>query len=113
MLWGVVTNKPRRFTQPLMKSLGLSARAACIVSGDDSHKPKPAPDTLLLACQQSNSKPDACIYVGDAERDVIAGVAAGMATVVACYGYLAEQDTPEKWGADNMINTPLELLGLL
>lgn len=113
MLWGVVTNKPRRFTQPLMKSLGLSVRAACIVSGDDSHKPKPAPDTLLLACQQSNSKPDACIYVGDAERDVIAGVAAGMATVVACYGYLAEQDTPEKWGADNMINTPLELLGLL
>lgn len=111
--WGVVTNKPRRFTQPLMQALGLSDRAASIVSGDDCPNPKPHPDTLLLACQQSNSRPEHCIYVGDAERDVVAGLAAGMPTVVALYGYLDEHDRPENWGAQHMIASPLELLRLL
>lgn len=111
--WGVVTNKPRRFTQPLIQALGLLARAACIVSGDDCPNSKPHPDTLLLACQQSDSRPEDCMYVGDAERDVVAGLAAGMATVVALYGYLDKQDQPATWGAQHMITTPQELLQLL
>ncbi len=111
--WGVVTNKPRRFTLPLMQALGLSVRAACIVSGDDCERPKPHPDTLLLAAQQARISPQHCIYVGDAERDIIAGRAAGMASVVALYGYLGEADKPDEWGAGYTINTPLELLALL
>lgn len=111
--WGVVTNKPRRFTQPLIQALGLSERATCVVSGDDCPNPKPHPDTLLLACQQSDSRPEVCVYVGDAERDVVAGLAAGMATVVALYGYLDAQDRPDAWGAQHMITTPQELLQLL
>lgn len=110
--WGVVTNKPRRFTQPLMQNIGLLQRAACVVSGDDALRPKPYPDTLLLACEQAGVNPQACWYVGDAERDIQAGKAAGMQTVVALYGYLGVDDQPAEWGADVLVNTPLELLGL-
>lgn len=111
--WGVVTNKPRRFTLPLMQALGLAQRATCIVSGDDCERPKPYPDTLLLAAQQGKVNAQDCIYVGDAERDIIAARAAAIPSVVALYGYLGEADKPEQWGAQHTINTPLELLGLL
>jgi len=111
--WGVVTNKPRRFTQPLMAALGLSERAACIISGDDAARPKPHPDTLLLACEVARTVPAGCIYVGDAERDIQAGKAAGMRTVVARYGYLDAHDKPESWGAESQIDTPQELSKLL
>ncbi len=110
MQWGVVTNKPRRFTLPLMAAMGMVERAACIVSGDDAARPKPSPDTLLLACDIARADPARCLYVGDAERDIQAGRAAGMRTVVARYGYLDQQDNPETWGAQIMIDTPLELL---
>ena len=110
MQWGVVTNKPRRFTGRLMDALQLTDRAACIVSGDDAERPKPYPDTLLLACELSICRPELCLYVGDAERDIIAGKAAGMQTVVARWGYLDEHDVPESWRADFMIDTPQELL---
>jgi phosphoglycolate phosphatase len=111
--WGVVTNKPRRFTVPLMQALGLAERAASIVSGDDCEQPKPHPDPLLLASRQAGVEPSTCWYVGDAERDIIAGRAAGMRTLVATYGYLGEDDRPESWNAQGMIATPKELLELL
>ena len=111
--WGVVTNKPRRFTQPVMHSIGFNTRAACIISGDDAERPKPYPDTLLMACEQMNVSPAVCWYVGDAERDIQAGKAAGMKTVVALYGYLSETDEPQAWGADYAIQAPLDLLGLM
>ncbi len=111
--WGVVTNKPRRFTQPLMQNIGLLERAACVISGDDAPRPKPYPDTLLLACEQANVNPKSCWYVGDAERDIQAGKAAGMHTVVALYGYLDVTDKPDEWGADKFINAPLEVLELI
>lgn len=113
MRWGVVTNKPRRFTQPLMEAMGLVGRAACIVSGDDATRPKPHPDTLLLACDLAGTGPSSCIYVGDAERDIQAGRAAGMRTVVARYGYLDAQDKPESWGAEILIDSPRELTSFL
>lgn len=111
--WGIVTNKPRRFTQPLIKSMGLDKRAACVVSGDDAPQPKPSPETLLIACYQIGVKPENCIYVGDAERDIIAGKAAGMKTVVALFGYIDVTDKPHEWGADLMIHQPIELVGSL
>lgn len=115
MAWGVVTNKPRRFSLPLlqvaMTQTGcLYERAACLVCADDVRQAKPAPDSLLLACQQTDADPKNCIYVGDAERDIVAGKAAGMKTAVALFGYLSEADRPDDWGADCQINRPLELL---
>ena len=86
--WGVVTNKPGRFTVPLVASMGLDKKAVCVVSGDDASQPKPSPETLLLACEKAQVKPESCLYIGDAERDIEAGRAAGMKTVVALYGYI-------------------------
>ena len=111
--WGIVTNKPRRFTIPLIESMGLHKRAACIVSGDDALQPKPSPATLLMACEKVGELPENCIYVGDAERDIQAGRAAGMKTVVALFGYIDVTDKPQDWGADALIKVPSELLEVL
>ena len=108
--WGVVTNKPRRFTEPLLNVLNLTERAACVVCGDDASRSKPYPDTLLMAAAQLAAKPSSCLYLGDAERDIQAGQAADMHTVVALFGYIHAADKPHEWGADAMISAPAELL---
>lgn len=108
--WGVVTNKPRRFTLRLVASMGLQQRAVCVVCGDDAPQPKPSPATLLMACEQIGVKPEQCVYVGDAQRDIQAGKAAGLHTVVALFGYIDASDKPAEWGADLMISVPSELL---
>jgi len=116
--WGIVTNKPRRFSVDLIKAVKLGhtnlyQRAGCLLCGDDAAQAKPAPDTLLMACREMNVLPSECIYVGDAERDVQAGKAAGMKTIVALFGYIAETDKPAEWGADYLIKQPLEVLALI
>jgi N-acetyl-D-muramate 6-phosphate phosphatase len=111
--WGIVTNKPRRFTEPLVKSMNLYQRAAAVVCGDDAPQPKPSPETLLMACQQANVNVNQALYIGDAERDMQAGRAAGMKTVVAMYGYLDEKDQPENWAADYSVQQPLDILKLI
>lgn len=111
--WGIVTNKPGWLTDALMVELGLEGRAACVVSGDTAARPKPHPDPLLLACERIGRSPADCWYLGDAERDVAAGRAAGTGTLVALFGYLGAGEDPATWGADGMIEAPLELLGWL
>lgn len=113
LAWGVVTNKPRRFSAPLMSALGLDQRAVCLVCGDDVAQAKPAPDSLLRACGLAHSQPSDCAYVGDAERDIAAGRAAGMRTIIAMYGYIDATDEPEQWAADAAISEPMELLNLI
>lgn len=116
--WGIVTNKPRRFSVPLVQSVAFQGgslfdHAQCLVCGDDAPHPKPSPETLLIACKKMQVNPAEVIYVGDAERDVEAGRAANMTTVVALFGYLAAHDKPEEWGADHLINEASELLEIL
>ena len=111
--WGVVTNKPRRFSAPLLAAMDLDSSMACLVCGDDAALPKPAPDTLLMACAQTSVKPEACFYVGDAERDIEAGNAAGMRTVVALYGYIDADESPMSWGANFSISQPMDLIDLI
>ena len=108
--WGVVTNKPAWLTEPLMDALDLTRRASTIVSGDTLNERKPHPAPLLYACKVTGSKPDTCLYVGDAQRDIEAGHNAGMPTLVAMFGYLMEQDKPETWGATALIQQPGEIL---
>lgn len=98
--WGVVTNKPEVLTNPLLDALGLAARSACTVSGDSLRVRKPDPAPLLLACDMAGVEPHRSIYVGDAARDIEAGLRAGMATIAAGYGYITEDDDPREWGAD-------------
>lgn len=108
--WGIVTNKPKRFTLPLLQALHLSERAACIVSGDTLSENKPHPAQLLYACQITGCNCADCLYVGDAQRDIEAGNRAGMQTVVVLYGYLGLDDEPLTWGADFVVKSPLGIL---
>ncbi|MFP4606897.1 MAG: phosphoglycolate phosphatase [Thiohalospira sp.] len=107
--WGVVTNKPARFTEPLLEALGLAGRVAAVVSGDTLPRAKPHPDPLLHACTAAGCAPAAAIYVGDAERDIAAGLAAGLRTAVAGWGYLDPADRPGDWGAEVHLTTPADL----
>lgn len=111
--WGIVTNKISQLTEPLLDELGLKARTACVVSGDTAARPKPHPDPLLHASALLKCRPAQIVYVGDDQRDVEAGRGAGTATVVARYGYLQPTDQPDRWGADQVIDHPLELLAWL
>ncbi len=113
MPWGVVTNKSSRFTDPLTRTMSLFARAQAIISGDTTPHTKPHPEPLLEAARRLNVHPAQCVYVGDDERDVIAGLAAGMKTVAATYGYLGKKTEVQAWGAHAEINSPLALLQLL
>jgi 2-phosphoglycolate phosphatase len=108
--WGIVTNKRREYSEPLMNALDPHARAACIVSGDSTANAKPHPQPLLHACKLLGCAPRHCVYVGDAENDVIAARRAGMRSVAACYGYIAPEDNPRNWRADATIDAPHELL---
>lgn len=111
--WGIVTNKPAWLTEPLLDGIGFRDRAACVVSGDTAGRPKPHPDPLLHACALLQVDPSRCWYVGDAERDIQAGLAAGMGTLAALFGYLGPGDDPSGWGAHGLIDHPLEVLGWL
>lgn len=108
--WGIVTNKPTLYTQPLLEHLGLLERAACVVSGDTCAQAKPHPAPMLHACAMAGVAAENCLYVGDAQRDVQAAHASGMPVLVALYGYLGEDDQPDTWGAQGVINAPSELL---
>lgn len=108
--WGIVTNKASRFTVPLLERLTLGGRTVAIVCGDTTANTKPHPEPLLAAAAMLKIDPADCLYVGDAERDIIAGRAAGMKTLIASYGYLGADDTPEEWSADGAIHSLSELL---
>ena len=111
--WGVVTNKSTRFSEPLTRGMSLFSTARTVVSGDTTPHAKPHPAPLLEAAERLGIAPNDCIYVGDDERDILAGHAAGMGTVAAVYGYLGLAQDPLDWGAHAIINSPLELLQLL
>jgi len=110
--WGIVTNKAMRFAEPLVRALGLDRDAAALVCGDSTPHAKPHPAPLLEAARRLGIAPMACAYVGDDLRDVQAGRAAGMATVIAAWGYLGLGEGIEAWGADHVIAAPMELMGL-
>jgi phosphoglycolate phosphatase len=111
--WGIVTNKPAFLTDPLIEQLGLKDDVTCVVSGDTTANRKPHPEPMLHACKLAGSRPQECLYVGDAARDIEAGKAAGMKTLVALFGYIAETDQPQSWGADGLIRAPRDILDWL
>ena len=111
--WGVVTNKSSRFTDPLTSAMPLFTTARAIVSGDTTPHAKPHPEPLFEAARRLQVAPEHCVYVGDDERDIVAGLAAGMGTVAATYGYLGQQSEVARWNAHLHINSPLELLNSL
>jgi phosphoglycolate phosphatase len=111
--WGVVTNKSQRFAIPLMEGLVLRQRCVCIVCGDSAQRAKPHVHPMQLASAVIGIGAGDCIYVGDDERDVISGRAAGMKTVVAGWGYLGDGKPPSDWGADGIAAAPQDILGIV
>lgn len=111
--WGIVTNKPAFLTDPLVEQLGIRDDSVCVVSGDTTARRKPHPEPMLHACKLAGSRPEECLYVGDAARDIEAGRAAGMKTLVALFGYIGPQDQPRDWGADGLIRAPRDILDWL
>jgi phosphoglycolate phosphatase len=113
MRWGVVTNKPGWLAEPLLEETGLAARCGCIVSGDTLAERKPHPLPLLHAAGLLGLEPRACVYVGDAERDVQAARKAGMIPLVAGFGYLGVGEDPAAWQPDAIFARPEELIDWL
>ena len=113
LIWGVATNKPVRYAEPIMQQLGLAQRSAVLVCPDHVSRSKPDPEMLLLACSQIGIQPGEALFVGDDERDIEAGRAAGCKTAAVTYGYIHPQDNPRNWGADVVVDHPLELRAVL
>ncbi|AOU97625.1 phosphoglycolate phosphatase [Acidihalobacter yilgarnensis] len=113
LVWGIVTNKPGFLSTPLIGALGLQSRIACLVSGDQLPQRKPHPAPLLYAAECCKLDPDNFCYLGDAERDITAGRAAGMQTLIAGWGYIDASQCPNDWGADGSLSRPQDLLDWL
>jgi phosphoglycolate phosphatase len=108
--WGIVTNKAMRFAAPIVAGLGLDRRAAVVIAGDTTPHAKPHPAPLLEAARRLGVAPEACAYVGDDARDVVAGRAAGMVTLAAAWGYLGQDEPVAAWGAHHVLSSPADLL---
>lgn len=107
--WGIVTNKPLELARALMQGLGLLERCAILLGGDSLPVKKPDPVPMLHCCLVLEVAPSECLYVGDHERDIQAGRAAGMDTAAALWGYINDNQNPNQWQANYLINTPLGL----
>lgn len=108
--WGVVTNKPERFSKPLLDKLHLTGRCAVLVCPDHVQQTKPHPEPLLLACTLTACRPEHSFYIGDHPRDIEAGSAAGMMTIAAAFGYLPEIPHINTWGADLIVNSANDII---
>ena len=113
LIWGVVTNKPVRFAQPIMEQLGLSERSALLICPDHVTNSKPDPEPLTLACKMLDLDPASVLFVGDDLRDIESGRDAGTKTAAVRYGYIHPNDNPDHWGADVVVDHPLELRKVL
>lgn len=112
--WGIITNKPARFTESVLPKLNLIVPPDVVVSGDTCGEAKPSVKPMLYACEQIQIQPENCFYVGDAARDMVAGKGAGMHTVLAEWGYISPtDDDTETWLWDFSIQQPLDILHLL
>ena len=113
LIWGVVTNKPLRFAEPIMQQLKLAERSALLICPDHVTRSKPDPEPLILACRMLDLDPASVLFVGDDLRDIESGRDAGTRTAAVRYGYIHPHDNPDHWGADVVVDHPLELRRVL
>ena len=111
--WGVITNKPIDLAKGVLEGLGLLKRCAILLGGDSLPVKKPDPVPMLHACMVMHLAPSQCVYVGDHERDIQAGNAAGMDSAVALWGYIDDKQTPEQWQAKALVEAPQGLISLM
>lgn len=111
--WGIITNKPHRFTDRLVPQLGFKVEPDVVVSGDTTSAPKPSTIPMLFACDQIGVSAADCLYIGDAERDMQAANNAGMTTVLAKWGYIAQTDQPQTWPVNYTIDYAGQILEII
>ena len=109
--YGIVTNKPLMYAEKLIADLNI--QTDCLICPDHVKKPKPDPAALFLACEKIGCSPAESVYIGDHERDIIAGKKSGMPTVAAAYGYIPADEAVEDWNADYIIHHGSELKAVL
>ncbi len=113
IVWGIVTNKPQRFTLPLLQALGYAQRAGCVISGDTCAHAKPHPEPMQLACATIKIPAADCLYLGDDQRDMQAANAVQMRGIIANYGYVSADCSVANWQAFGSVATPLDVLNFL
>lgn len=113
IVWGVITNKPLELSRALLEGLGILNSCSILLGGDSLPVKKPDPAPMLHSCMVLNLAPSECLYVGDHERDILAGKNAGMDTAAALWGYINEDQNPTDWGASYMVNEPSGLMLLV
>ena len=113
IVWGVITNKPLELSRALLEGLGILNSCSILLGGDSLPVKKPDPAPMLHSCMVLNLAPSECLYVGDHERDILAGKNAGMDTAAALWGYINEDQNPTDWGASYMVNEPSGLMQLV
>lgn len=111
--WGVVTNKIEALARPLMDFIAFEPGPGCVIGGDSAGVAKPDPAPLFLACERIGVPPERCIYIGDSDRDIAAGRAAGMPTIGVAYGYIPPEDDIHDWRADHIAHAVEDLLGAI
>jgi 2-phosphoglycolate phosphatase len=110
--WGIVTNKSKRFTEPLVEQMPLLKGAAVVISGDSTPYAKPHPEPLFEAARRLQLAPESCVYIGDDLRDVQAALAANMPALAALWGYMGEHDV-STWGAHALMDNPMHVIDWL
>ena len=113
IVWGISTNKPRAYTEPLLERLNIQPPPGSVVCPDDVNHRKPHPESLHRNCHELNCAPNEAIYIGDHLRDIEAGRRAGMYAIAAAYGYIEENDDPNDWGANAQALSSYDLLELI
>ena len=111
--WGIVTNKPHYLSEALLTKLNLLHRCQTLICPEHVKEKKPSPESLYLACKEISKEAEHCIYIGDHERDIAAGNAAGMMTIAALYGYIPEEEDTESWQASHQVSSSPELQSLI
>lgn len=106
--WGIMTNKPEFLTTPLVAAISELSDAQAIVCGDTLNVAKPSPLPLLHTAQLLDVDPSRCLYVGDAERDIIAAKAANMHSATALWGYIPSEEEALGWQADFNWQSPID-----
>tara|TARA_R110001592_G_scaffold248308_1_gene510565 strand:+ start:27554 stop:28222 length:669 start_codon:yes stop_codon:yes gene_type:complete len=107
--WGIITNKPRKFTEKLLSRLNLTSRCSLLLCADDVSQAKPHPESMHIAASRLKVNLEKSVYVGDHERDITAGNLANMITVIAKYGYISKDTNLAEWNASHMIDHPEQL----
>lgn len=111
--WGVATNKFRRYAAPLMAAMNFEPPAESLVTPCDVTHAKPHPEPILLSCSNLGAAPARTLYIGDHQRDIDAGKAAGCFTIAAAYGYVEDNDDPHRWQADAIAHSSENLAAII